>query len=896
LKSIGPILLLAALAAPSFAAMKPSTLKCEYVVNAPCIDNQQPRLSWVLESDRRADRQSGYQVLVASTDANLKANRGDLWDSGRVAGSAQLNVLYAGKPLVSGQRCVWKIRAWDRDGQAGEWSAPALWEMGILGKADWKGRWIGRTTDTAYQPAPMLRKGFELKGKIRRARAYVCGLGYYELRLNGKKVGDHHLDPGYTRYDRRALYTAYDVTKDLKEGRNALGVILGTGWQNVHTIAVWYFDKAPWRAAPRLLMDLRIEYADGKTETISTGPDWKASTGPIVFDSIYAGESYDARLEKPGWDTAGYGDSAWEPAKVVDGPPGLLTAQQNPPIKIEQTLMPAKLSEPKPGVFLFDFGQNMAGHALLSLSAPAGTKVTLQYGERLNPDGTLDQKGIAEHQRDPSKRFQTDEFIAKGQVQESWEARFDYHGFQYVQVTGFPGRPTVDTLRARFVHSDVAPAGEFECSNPLLNKIQTATKWSYLSNLQGIPTDCPHREKNGWTGDAHLASEQGLYNFDSLPVYEKWLNDLNDEQRPTGELPGIVPSSGWGYEWGNGPAWDSAFLLIPWYLYVYCGDTKVLADHYDGMKRYVDYLASKSKDGINNMGLGDWVPWKTETPVEVTSTGYYYRDALVVSRAADILGKKEEADKYHELADSIRVAFNRKFIGPKTGNVANGSQTALSCALYQDLAFDEVKPLILQQLLTKVDSTGGHIDTGILGAKYILNALLDADRPDVAFRIASQKTQPGWGWWIENGATTLWESWQGTDSRCHIMFGDISAWFYRALAGIRPDGTAAAPGFAQFTIKPYLVGGLTHARGRYDSVRGRIVSDWTRTGDQLQLRVEIPANTTALVSVPSADGRVTEGGRPVAQSEGIKVLRQEKGYLVLEVGSGRYEFASTAGG
>ncbi len=900
MKYLGPLVLALALAPATLpsahAVMKPTSLKSEYVANPECIDARHPRLSWVLESDRRADKQTAYQVLVASSDSNLKANRGDLWDSGRVDGDAQLNIAYAGKPLESGRRCVWKVRSWDREGKPSAWSAPAVWEMGLLDKSDWQGKWIGRTTDKAYQPAPLLRKGFELKGKIKRARAYISGLGYYELRLNGKKIGDHHLDPGYTRYDRRALYTAYDVTKELKEGRNALGVMLGTGWQNVHTIAVWYFEKAPWRAAPRLLMDLRIEYTDGKTETISTSPDWKTSTGPITFDSIYAGESYDARLEKAGWDTPSYDDSAWETAKLVDGPEGLLTAQQNPPIKIHQTLMPAKLSEPKPGVFLFDIGQNLAGHALLTVNAPAGTKITMKYGERLNKDGTLDQKDLDMHQRDPSKRFQTDEYIAKGGGAEAWEARFVYHGFQYVQMTGFPAgtRPSLDTLRARFVHSAVPPAGEFECSNPLLNRIQAATKWAYLSNLQGIPTDCPHREKNGWTGDAHLASEQGLYNFDSLPVYEKWINDLNDEQKPTGELPGIVPSSGWGYEWGNGPAWDSAYLLIPWYLYVYCGDTKVLADHYDGMKRYVDYLTSRSKDGINNLGLGDWVPFKTETPVEVTSTGYYYRDALIVSRAAGILGKKDDEDKYHELADSIRVAFNKKFIDSQTGNVANGGQTSLSCALYQDLAFDEVRPAVLNRLLAKVEATNGHIDTGILGAKYILNALLEGGRADVAYRIASQNTQPSWGWWLEQGATTLWESWTGTDSRNHIMFGDISAWFYRALAGINPD--PFAPGFARFVIKPNIVGDLTHARGAYNSVRGRIVSDWTRTGDTLALRVEIPANTTALVSVPTVDGQVTELGKPLAGAEGIKVVRQEKGYLVLEVESGVYQFGSKVGG
>lgn len=899
------------------SAMKPTRLRCEYLSSPLGIDARHPRLSWQFDASVRSQEQTAYQILVASSEAHLKVNQGDLWNSGKVEENTQLHIAYAGKPLVSGQACVWKVRVWDADNQVSAWSAPGRWEMGLLDQADWKAQWIGRTEETAYQPAPLLRRGFTLRGKVKRARAYVCGLGYYELRLNGKKVGDHHLDPGYTRYDRRALYATYDVTRDLQEGKNALGVILGTGWQNVHTVAVWYFEKAPWRAAPKLLFTLRVEYADGQTETISSDADWKTSTGPITFDSIYGGETYDARLEKAGWDTAKYDDSGWQSAKVVAPAKGILSAQAMPPIKQFETITPVKVTQPKPGIWLFDIGQNLAGHAVLTLANMkllAGTKITLKYGERLHKDGTLDQSNLDMHQRDPSHRFQTDEYISNGknrvnddsgnivsggqlytrfkEARETWEPRFVYHGFQYVEVTGLPigTKPPDDFLQARFVHSAVEPTGEFTCSDELLNRIQRNTRWAYLSNLQSIPTDCPHREKNGWTGDAHLAAEQGLYNFDSLTVYEKWINDLGDEQKPTGELPGIVPSSGWGYEWGNGPAWDSAFLLIPWYLYEYCGDMRVLETHYAGMKRYVDYLTTRAEGGIVSIGLGDWVPWKTETPVSVTSTGYYYRDALIVAKTAELLGKTEEARHYTELAEKIRGAFVAKFVDPKTMQVSNGGQTSLSCALYQDLLAPEQKAAVLKHLVENVDRQNGHIDTGILGAKYILNALLDNGRADVALRIASQKTQPSWGWWLEQGgASTLWESWNGQDSRNHIMFGDISAWFYRALAGITPD--PAKPGFGHIFIKPQIVGDLTWAKGVYNSVRGKIVSEWKKEGDVLTLHVEIPANTKATVFIPApGETEVKESGKIMERADGIAFLRRDGEVNVYKIGSGKYDF------
>jgi alpha-L-rhamnosidase len=567
-----------------------------------------------------------------------------------------------------------------------------------------------------------------------------------------------------------------------------------------------------------------------------------------------------------------------------------VTAQFNSPIRVTQTIKPVKVTETQPGVFVFDMGQSFAGHNLLRVRGKAGEKVTMRYAERLKKDGNLDTDDIAQHvvRHDPLKRFQQDEYILKGGGLETWEARFCYHGYQYVEVTGYPGKPTLESIEGKFHHSDVQPIGEFACSNELFNRIQTATHWSYLSNLQSIPTDCPHREKNGWTGDAHLAAEQGLLNYDSATVYAKWLNDLKDEMRPSGELPGIVPSSGWGYEWGNGPAWDSAYILIPWYMYEYLGDTRVLAEHYPTMKRYVDYLTSRAKGQIVSIGLGDWAPWKTETPVPVTSTGYYYRDVLVIRDAARILGKGTDARYYDELATLIRQDFAKEFVD-EGGKVANGSQAAQSTALYQGVGQESMRPAFFKNLERGVESRG--LDTGILGTKYLLHTLSEGGRLDLAYRITTQTTQPSWGWWLAQGGTTLWEQWTGAESRNHIMFGDISHWFYRWIAGIRP----LEPGFKKVEIVPGVVGDLTWARAKHHSIYGPIAVEWRKTAEGLEVDVDIPANVTGVVQLPcTAPSAVTEGGKPADKATGVKLLGFDNnggaGKARFEVGSGKYKF------
>jgi len=869
-------------------------LRCEYLVDPIGIDVPRPRLSWVLYSQRRGQKQTAYRILVATSLDKLRNDIGDLWDSSKVDSDRSIHIPYDGEPLTSRTRCYWKVRIWDKDGKPSPWSQPASWEMGLLKPDDWVAYWLSAPAPEPDalepQPAPFFRKAFTLQKPIAQARVYITGLGYYELYLNGSKVGDHLLDPAFTRYDRRVLYVTYDVTKYLQRGENAIGIIVGNGWYNMHTRAVWDFDKAPWRDRPSTLCQLEVRFTDGSVKTIATDNTWKFATGPIRFDSIRNGEVYDARLELPDWSSPQFDDRQWLFAQVVSGPKGKLTAQMLPPIKITKTLAPVKLTEPKDGIYVFDIGQNIAGFAQLRTRGPRGTKVTLKYAERLNPDGTVDQKEIGKFIK--SGQPQTDFYTLKGQGIETWRPRFVYHGFRYVQVTGLAEKPTLDSLRAHVVHTAFEPIGSFQCSSELLNRIHQNTLWSYISNFHGYPTDCPHREKNGWTGDAHLAAEQGLLNFASAAAYTKWLNDIKDEQRPSGELPGIVPTSGWGYHWGNGPAWDSAYILIAWYLHQYRGDVRILEQHYDRFKRYVDYLTSKASDHIVALGLGDWVPARSKTPRELTSTGYYYCDALIVSKIARLLGKTDDARKYAQLADQIKRAFNRHFYRPDTGVYDAGTQTAASCALYHKLVPPDQRPRVLHNLIKNIlDENAGHLDAGILGTKYLLDVLTDAGRADVAYTIATRTTFPSWGHWIEQGATTLWEQWDGGGSRNHIMFGHISAWFYKALAGINPDPNR--PGFKHIIIRPCLLGDLRWVEASHLSMFGRIESAWRRSGDIVILEITIPPNTTATVYVPtSVPTSVTESGRPAEQSPHVRLIRTDPFYAVFEVDSGKYRFAA----
>ena len=863
----------ALIAAIAVMTVQPTTLAsttvtgllCEYESHPLAVETATPRLRWITKASGKNWKQSAYQILVASDKDRLAKNDADLWDSGKVASDDSIQIEYKGRKLASRQTCFWKVRVWDAQGKPSEWSQPQTWEMGILNENDWaNSQWIGIPGEPKANPAPYLRKEFETKGKVKRARLYASGLGYADLHLNGKRIGDTERDPGYTNFDKRVLYVTHDVTKNLNEGKNALGAILGTGWYDIHDRATWRFERAPWRDRPRLRLALIIEYANGKTETVITDPTWKATTGPIRFDGIYTGEVYDANQELKNWDKPGCEDSNWPQATVLTAPKGKLSSLICPPVRITQTFKPKTIREPVPGTFVIDFGQNISGHARLKLKAPKGTKITMRYSERLDKVGMIQRSEIETFmdKETPVQPFQTDVYIAKGEGTEIWEQRFSYSGFRYMEVTGFPGTPTADNFEARFAHTDMSSSGEFSCSNELLNKIQHATRYAYLSNAQSIPTDCPQREKNGWTGDAHLASEAGLMNFNSGSFYTKWLEDYADDQLPDGRHSLIIPSGGWG-RGATHPSWDSAFGIIADTLYRYEGDTRLLTKHYDHLKRYVDQLYAQAKDDVIPFdSLGDWLPWKTETSSKLTSTVMLYLDAKIVAKAARLNGNESDFSKYEAMAEKVKAGFNKQFFDPSGFN--SYTQTALSLGIYFDLVPPEHMQAALNALIKNVE-TQGHIDTGIIGAKYILRVLSENGRTDLAYKLVARKEQPGWGWWMEQDATTLWEDWKGESSLNHIMFGDVSNWFFQWIAGIGLDPKTNA--FKHIIIQPQPVGDLTWAKASVDSPYGLIKSSWKKDSKGFHLEIEIPANTTATVHMPG-------------KSEAF------------EVGSGRYSFDS----
>jgi len=892
-------------------------LRCEYLPDPIGIDETAPRLTWVTAAHTRGWRQSAYRILVASKPALLTPGKADLWDSGEVKSTESVLIPYAGKALPARQACCWKVGAWDERGKALPWSQPAHWEMGLLGDADWQGaQWIGRTHDGVDRsapkeadpkaalplpkadPAPFLRHTFKVKAGVRRARIYACGLGYAEVHLNGAKVAPGvERDPAYTGFDKRVLYVTYDVTRQLRPGKNAIGAILGTGWYDVRDLATWNFDRAQWRGQPRLRLALFIDYADGTSETVVSDAAWKTADGPILRDGIYTGEIYDARKELPGWAASGYDDARWSPVAVLPAPSGKLAARRCSPVVIGATFTPKSVKKLKDGVYIVDMGRNFAGHAQLRVKgAAAGTAITMRYAEKLDAKGALDSSNIDVYmtKTEPRQPFQQDTYICKGGGEEVWEQRFSYSGFRYVEVTGFPGTPTEANFRGRFAHTAFENAGEFTCSNETVNRLQSATRAAYLSNAQSIPTDCPQREKNGWTGDAQLAAEMGLMNFRLAPFYTKWLDDLADVQCDDGRLSPIVPNGGWCYAQVN-PAWDSAYAIVASELYRYCGDRRALERHYAGIRRYTDYLAGRMVKGVLDFdSLGDWVPWSTQTPSQFTSTIYLYVNARTVELAAKFLGRTDDAQKYAALAVTVRDGLNAKYFDAAHDSYANGSQTALAMPLYFDLVPERHRAGVLAALVANVERQG-HIDTGILGAKYVLRVLAEAGHADLAFKLITRKEQPSWAWWIGQGATTLWEDWKGASSLNHIMFGDISNWFFQWLAGIGLD--PASPGFEHIRLQPQPLAGVDWAKASYESVRGRIVSQWEKKAGVLHLTVTIPANTSATLYLPTSNAAsVQEGGAPASRAKGVKLLQEERGCAVFSLGSGTYRFESKFSG
>lgn len=870
-------------------------LKCEYLINPLGIDATYPRFTWHLQDERKGIRQTAYQIFIGTDSLDVANQRGSVWETGKVQTDNSL-VVYGGKPLQPFTKYFWTVEVLDNKGGLVGSENVASFETGMMSVDNWKGDWISDEGDIHLKPAPYFRKVFEATKRIKSARAYIATGGLFELSINGKKIGNHRLDPTYTRFDRRLLYVTHDVTDGLKAGENAIGVLLGNGWYNHQSTAVWNFHRAPWRARPTFCMDLRITYEDGSIETISSGTDWKTSLSPVIFNSIYTAEHYDAREEQPGWNTTKFDDSDWKNSIIRSAPSKNIVAQVLHPIRNVEEIVVQSMQKINDTTYVFDLGRNISGVSQFSARGRSGTKIRLKHGERIYDDGKVDMSNIDIHYRptDNSDPFQTDIFILKGEGEESFMPRFNYKGFQYVEVTSsHPIELTKTNLKAYYMHSNVPVAGKVNSSNPTIDKIWWATNNAYLSNLFGYPTDCPQREKNGWTGDAHIAIETGLYNFDGITVYEKWMADHRDEQQPNGVLPSIIPTSGWGYAWGNGPDWTSSMVIIPWNIYLFYGDSKILVDNYENMKKYVDHITDLNPDGLTSWGLGDWVPVKSKSPIEFTSSTYYFVDAGILASTAKILGKTEDHNKYNILAQKIKTAINEKYLDEEAGIYGSGLQTELSVALYWGLVPEGLKNKVAANLAKRVVSDNNHIDVGLLGTKSLLNALSENGYADIAYKVASRETYPSWGWWIVNGATTLYENWDinaSSDiSLNHIMFGEIGAWFYKSPGGLKPD--PANPGFKNVLLQPHFVAGLDRFEASHEGPYGNIVSSWKRAGKRISYQVTIPANSTATLRLPKIKGRkLYEGGKVLKSSTEFVKLTDKDDEQVMDLQSGTYQF------
>ncbi len=980
-------LLLSAFAAVTcHAAESVDRLRCEYLVAPLGIDATKPRLSWVLKDDERGQKQTAYQILVASTPEILAKDQGDLWDSGRISSDQSIQVAYAGKPLESQAACHWKVRVWDKDGEVSDWSAPALWTMGLLKPEDWKAQWIGldkapdtpptkradlqdkghkvvvkkalygiagdptkqvditqklqkqvdagqllvtptnalagtdpapgqkkslefeclvedwRTSGSApenqtfdlthggrmkqYLPAPFLRKEFKASSPVKRAVLYATAQGVTELSLNGCRIGNEVFTPGWTDYRKRIYYRTYDVTDMLQEGQNALGAILGDGWFRGNISLV---GQNQYGRDLRLKAQLQIEYADGSSETIVTDPSWKGSYGPILESDMQAGEVYDARREMPGWNLPGYNAQKWSPVAVGTTMQSALEAYPGVPVRPLEEFPTVKLTEPKPGTYVFDLGQNFSGWARLKVKGEAGDRVDMQFAEMLKEDGTAYTINLR------SARA-VDTYILKGDSEEIWEPRFTFHGFRYVQVSGLREKPTPDAVTGIALYSDSPEASSFECSNPMVNRIYKNIVWGQRSNYLEVPTDCPQRdERLGWTGDTQVFIRTGTYNQDVAAFFTKWIVDLMDTQNNEGLFGNQAPV----FHGHGSAAWACAGIICPWTIWKVYGDTRIIEENYAAMARYMEACGKDGLGGRKANTWGDWLAPGQRPPSEMVSTAYHAYTNSLMADMAQAIGKTEDAAKYRKTFEDIREYFQKTYVKPD-GKIESDLQTAYCMALAYDLLTDEQRQQAAAHLVARIQADNYHLSVGFLGIPILLPTLTDIGRSDLAYRILQNTTYPSWGYSINQGATTIWERWNSyskdkgfgdvkMNSFNHYSLGACGEWMFRSVLGIDTDGS----GFKKIIMKPEVGHGITSAKGHYDSIYGRIGSDWKLNGEKLTMDVTIPPNTTATVFVPAKDAAsITESGKPAGEAEGVKFLRMENNAAVYAVGSGNYRFQS----
>jgi len=894
---------------PESPALTPTQLRCEYMVNPSVIDVKQPRLGWIniAESGLRGQSQSAWQVRVASAKDLLE--QPDLWNSEKVISNQSNRVVYDGKPLSSRQDCWWQVRVWNQDGVASDWSAPAYWHMGMLETSDWKAEWIGapwqgeaplpkppggpdaRPTELP-PPAPLLRKEFSVDKKVSKAIAYVTGLGYFELYLNGAKVGDDVLVPNQTNYGKRpelieqniplednfreykVMYMAYDVTDHINNGTNCIGAILGNGFYNAPKYWVQSYGS------PRFIGQVHITYTDGSEDVIVSDQSWKADRSAILMDLVYHGEHYDARLEQPGWNTAGFDDADWEPVAIREAPYGALVAHTAPTDKIRKRLSPVSVEQTEDGSHYVDFGVEISGWLQLNnVDAPAGHKIDIEY---------------------ISNTYSGDNsYIFRGDGPESYSARFNWFVFSAVKISNWPGELEPEHLAALAVNTDVETSAVFETSNQLFNDINEIWQRSQLDNMHGgIASDCPHRERAPYTGDGQVACVTVMHNFDSRAFYHKWIQDILGAQNlETGYVPNGAP---WEPGCGGGVAWGAAMNIMPWEFYLHYGALDMLEDNYEGMKAYIQYMQTwvdddgimysqrTGKDGkvLRWFNLGEWSAPGETVPDEMVHTFYFWRCSDLTSKSAAILGEDQDAEHYAALAERTRQAFMKKYYDGEKGSYGSGGGNIFALRMgVPEHRYDRV----IAALKADIAANDGHLDTGIFGTQFFFEILSEHGMHDLAYTAMTKRERPSYGYWLSKGGTTTRESWGDGGSHNHPMFGGGIVWFYRKLAGMQAD--PEQPGYRHIIFRPQPIEDLSYTTYTNETPYGNAGITWNNEGDHFSMEITVPVGSTATVYVPALSAEeVMESDVEAAKSKGVNFDKMEDGYAIYQIGSGEYNF------
>ena len=894
-------------------------LTCEYKTNPLGIDKAAPKLAWQIQSNGRNVLQTAYRVLVANDPAVLAKNIGNVWDSKKVVNNESIQVKYNGKPLKSATGYYWKVMVWDNHKNSSPWSRPAYWQMGLNDGASWtNAQWIGyeklpdslkiivgipdrgpKNLPVPKDIMPLLRKDFTVSKLVKKASLFISGLGQFEASINGEKIGDHFLDPAWTQFNKEAMYVSFDVTANINNGDNAIGVMLGNGFHLIPRTRYRKLTNA--MGYPKMICRILIEYADGSVQNIISDQTWKTARSPITYSSIFGGEDYDARLEQQGWNMPDFNDAGWQQAELVDGT-RLLRSQLVEPVKFFETFSPKKTTRVNDSVFVVDLGQNASGIPAITVKGKRGDTIRILPAELLTATGTANQKA--------SGNPYILQYILKSDEAETWQPRFTYYGFRYLQVVGAVSKdvinlkqlPVVLEIKGLHMRNAASKIGEFNCSSELFNQTNELIGWAIKSNMQSVLTDCPHREKLGWLEQVHLMGNSVRYNYDVVNLLKKTVYDMMLSQTESGLIPEIAPEYV-KFDWGgdmfrDSPEWGSTGIILPWYLYQWYGEKDLLKESYPMMQRYINYLQTKATDHILTQGLGDWYDLGPKDPgvsqlttKGVTATAIYYYDLQILAKAAQLLGKSADAARYQAWAAKVRTAFNKKFFNAATNQYATGSQTSNAMAVYMNLVEAKNKAAVINNIIRDLRVNNNALTAGDIGYRYLLRVLEEAGRSDVIYDMNNRSDVPGYGYQLAKGATALTESWQAlpTVSNNHLMLGHLMEWFYSGLAGIQQPENSIA--FKHIIIQPQPVGDISSAKANYQSLYGRISSDWKRTTNEFELRTAIPPNTTATIYLPVMKTSVVfVNGNQAADLKKGQAAMIKNGKYEIKVGSGEYLF------